>query len=124
MKRLVYRSVSAGFLGDFFGSSEWPDWVRDLRGKSGVYVIREPAGRVLYVGESHTGRLKKTLLRHFQAWSGKTAGPTYSRGSVEVAVLVTPAGRAVAAQNRLICRLQPRDNTVSPECPLREPDPF
>lgn len=123
MSRLLYRSPSAGFFGDLFGA-EWPAWVRDLAGKSGVYVIREAGGRVLYVGESHTGRLKKTLLRHFQAWSGKTAGVTYSRGAVEIAVEVTQPGRAVARQNSLICKLQPRDNTVSPECPLHNDDPF
>ena len=40
-------------------SGPFPDWVRKLRGKSGVYVIRTrdefgfPV--VQYVGESHTG---------------------------------------------------------------------
>jgi excinuclease UvrABC nuclease subunit len=121
--RLNYRRPSNGFLADLFGGG-WPDWIKALAGKSGVYVIRERGGRVLYVGESHTGRLKKTLLRHFQAWTGKTAGPTYSRGDVEIAVIVTPPGGAVARQNALICRLQPKDNTVSPACPLKSSDPF
>ena len=89
-----------------------------------IYVIREPAGRVFYVGESHTGARKKTLLRHFQAWSGKTAGPTYGRGSVEIAVVITRPAQAVSRQNALICKLQPRDNTVSPDCPLKPEDPF
>lgn len=124
MSRLVFRPVSAGFIGDLFGA-EWPAWVRDLAGKSGVYVIRErEGGRVLYVGESHTGRLKKTLLRHFQSWSGRTAGVTYSRGSVEIAVQVTPPARAVAVQDKTICRLKPRDNTLSPGCELPDENPF
>lgn len=124
MARLEYRSASAGLLGDFFGA-DWPDWIRALRGKSGVYVIRQAdAGRVLYVGESHTGALKKTLLRHFQSWTGKTAGPTYGRGAVEIAVEITPPGRAVSRQNSLICKLQPRDNTLSPVCALKPENPF
>lgn len=90
-------------------------WVRELRGtRSGVYVIRSASShRTWYVGESHSGRLYDTLTRHFQRWSGRTAGVRYDRGDVEVAVVVTPAARAPEAQARLICRLDPRDNTNS-----------
>lgn len=122
--RLTFRPISSGFLGDLFGA-EYPEFVRQLEGKSGVYVIRSRNNkRVLYVGESHSGRLRKTLLRHFQAWTGKTAGVTYGRADVEVAVIVTPPGRAVALQDSTICRLKPRDNTQSPGCDLSEDDPF
>jgi len=118
MARLSFRSVSAGLLGDFF-DAKYPAWLRALRGKSGVYVIRSANNKqVLYVGESHTGNLYETLTRHFQSWSGRTAGVTYGRGSVLVAVKVTTAGRAVDTQNRLICELSPRDNTLSPLCEL------
>lgn len=123
MPRLTYRSVSAGWLGDFFDAA-YPGWVRALKKRSGVYVIRSANDKkTLYVGESHTGRLYETLTRHFQAWSGRTAGPTYGRGSVLVAVKVTPAGRAVDTQNRLICELKPRDNVSSPLCELPQ-NPF
>lgn len=38
-----------------------------VHGEHGVYAIRDKdTHRVLYVGESHTGRLWKTMLRHFQ----------------------------------------------------------
>ena len=125
---LKFRPVTPGLLGKLLGtlvSSEWPAWVRALSGKSGVYVIRATAGHaVLYVGESHTGRLYDTLTRHFQAWSGQTAGPTYRRGSVEIAVVLVAKTRVVAIQDKLICRLQPRDNTVSPVCPLKPEHPF
>lgn len=108
--RLNYRPYRMGFLATCgLTKCTFPDWMTDLAGKSGVYVIRSPGGTVRYVGESHTGRLKKTLLRHFQSWTGKTSGPTYS-GAVEVAILVTAAVRAVARQNELIKRLDPRDN--------------
>lgn len=93
----------------------YPEWVRDLHGKSGVYVIRDlEGGATQYVGESHKGRLKKTLLRHFQRWVGRTAGPTFSRSSVEVSVKVTPSNRAVKAQDRLIFRLKPALNGTNP----------
>jgi hypothetical protein len=51
------------------------------------------------------------VIRHFQAWGGRTAGPTYNRKTVEIAVRVTPPLAAVAAQNNLIERLAPQDNT-------------
>jgi len=60
---LSYRPM--GELGE-----PYPDWVRALAGKSGVYVIREITNdgspQVVYVGESHTDRLYNTLTRHFQ----------------------------------------------------------
>jgi len=44
----------------------YPDWVRALKGKAGVYVIRDAdTHECLYVGSS-AGRLYDTLTRHFQ----------------------------------------------------------
>jgi len=104
----------------------YPDVVRDLEGASGAYVIRSAAAgrRVLYVGESHTGRLRKTLTRHFQGWkrsSGRTfwermygrgndPGTTYERSRVEVAVYTTHASAALDLELELIRRFRPRDN--------------
>ena len=116
-------------LGD--AGEPYPPWLRALDGKSGAYAIRTKAGllfgpAVVYVGESHTGNLRKTLCRHFQAWSrtkswwrGQFApsqtdpGHTYDRGAVEVAVQVTrsPAA-AIALQGRWIRALKPRDNVA------------
>ena len=42
-----------------------------LRGRkaSGVYAIFDARSRrLLYIGESHTGRLYDTITRHFRAW--------------------------------------------------------
>ena len=95
------------------------DWVKALKGKSGVYLIREKsdwiifAGDVVYIGESHTNRLKSTLLRHFQRWTGKTAGATFAVSKVEVAVVRCPANRALSLQNALIEEYRPRLNTVA-----------
>lgn len=88
-------------------------WLRRLRNRSGVYVIRKKAlifATVLYVGESHSDKLRKTILRHFQRWRGETSGKTYNRDSVEVAVIPCPAADAVELQNRLIRELLPEDN--------------
>jgi excinuclease UvrABC nuclease subunit len=88
------------------------DWVKALKGKSGVYVIREPGflGEVLYCGESHSNRLYATLLRHFQRWTGPTAGPTFPVSKVEVAVIRTPAPKAVELQNAVIAEYRPKLN--------------
>lgn len=43
-----------------------------MHGRSGVYAVRDVATKtVAYVGESHTGRAWKTMLRHFQDPTGK-----------------------------------------------------
>ena len=89
-------------------------WVRGLRERNGVYVIRDAETcEVVYVGESHTNRLYSTLTRHFQYWDGKTAGTTYEREDVHVAVgLLDAAARdVVKGQVDLIEELAPRDNT-------------
>jgi hypothetical protein len=120
----VYRPV--GDRGE-----PYPDWLRALRGESGVYVIRE-RGVVVYVGESHTGRIYETLTRHFQTWrrwkrwwdgqygEGHDPGLTYDRASVEVAVRVTAPGEAIDAESALIRALAPRDNLNGQPAP--EPD--
>jgi len=117
---LVFRPV--GRSGDAY-----PDWIRDLDGKSGVYVIREIRGdstEIVYVGESHTDRLYDTLTRHFQQWrrykgfwkgqygEGHDPGLTYRRDRCEVAVRVTTPNEAIDEEMRLIRRLKPRDNLL------------
>lgn len=119
---LCYRSL--GRTGEAY-----PAWIRALRGKSGVYIIRERqsdgSNPVVYVGESHTSRLYQTLTRHFQTWrrskkfwagqyggQGHDPGLTYDRARCTVAVRVLPAERAVDEEARLIVRLRPRDNLV------------
>ncbi|HEX7841481.1 MAG TPA: hypothetical protein VF469_28605 [Kofleriaceae bacterium] len=120
---LKYRAV--GVSGE-----PYPDWVRELDGKSGVYILRETqddgTSETVYVGESHTGRLYQTLTRHFQTWrrakkfwSGQYTGSqshdpglTYDRDRMSVAVRVLPADRALAEEARLIARLRPRDNLI------------
>jgi hypothetical protein len=107
----------------------YPAWLRALRGKSGVYIIRERqrdgSNPIVYVGESHTSRLYQTLTRHFQTWrrakkfwagqyggQGHDPGLTYDRARCTVAVRVMPAERAIDEEARLIARLRPRDNLV------------
>lgn len=82
---------------------------------SGVYLIRPKGGAIVYIGESHTRRLRKTMKRHFQDWTGPTAGPTYSAMTHEVAIVPAPAARAVAIQDKLIEKHQPKDNTIGLE---------
>jgi len=123
---LIYRPVGAS-------GERYPDWVRALDGKSGVYVIKEVqrdgTAAVVYVGESHTARLYDTLTRHLQNWQrqkkfwrdqfggqGHDPGLTYPRHRVLVAARVLPPERAMAEETRLIRKLRPRDNL------LKQPD--
>ena len=118
---LTYRPVGAR-------GERYPAWVQALRGASGVYVIRERDTEgdpiVVYVGESHTGRLYQTLTRHFQDWrrykgfwrgqyaEGHDPGMTYPRDRVDVATRVMSGADAIDEERRLIRRLKPRDNLI------------
>jgi hypothetical protein len=120
----------------------YPNWVRDLRGKSGAYAIRVrhlifKTTTVVYVGESHTGNLYKTLTRHFARWNrGKKwwvgayrpqqsdPGHTYDRGDCEVMVFVGTKAEAVAKQAKWIAELKPRDNLVDGNGQELEEAPF
>jgi hypothetical protein len=93
----------------------YPEWIRSLKASNGVYLIRTRRAReIVYIGESHTGRLYATLTRHFQRWSNKykTAGATYDRDDIEVAVILVPQSHAAHLQNELICQFSPRDNRL------------
>ena len=119
-----YRTVGAR-------GEPYPAWVRRLRGESGVYVIRESGGPIVYVGSS-VGRLYETLTRHFQSWrrykgfwrgqfaEGADPGLTYERSTVEVAIKTTTPNEAHEEELRMIRRLQPRDNQLGQ--PQLEPD--
>ncbi len=116
----------------------YPEWIRALDGKSGVYVIREIGAdgkpEIVYVGSSSADRLYDTLTRHFQQWrrwkgfwrgqygEGHDPGLTYKRDRVDVAVRITPASRALDEEARLIRRLRPRDNLIGQ--PEEEAIPF
>ena len=134
---LVARN--AGFTYRPVGASgePYPEWVRALKGKAGIYVIRDAASRdIVYVGSS-AGRLYDTLTRHFQTWrrykgfwrgqygEGHDPGLTYPRDSVEVAVRQTSPTKSLDEEMRLIARLKPRDNLIGNRPPAaEEPLPF
>lgn len=104
-------------------------WLAEAAGAHGVYVIRERARRgkravVLYVGESHTHRLRETLQRHFQHWTGRTAGPTFDADATEVAMEIFLDGNdAIRRQNRLIRSLHPTHNVIVPDEDDGAPEP-
>lgn len=120
-------------------SEDYPEWVRALKGKSGVYVIRELDDNgepvIVYVGESHTDRLYDTLTRHLQQWrrwkgfwkgqygQGHDPGLTYDRDGVDVAVRVVPPEAAIDLEARLIRKFVPRDNINGQVIDLVEEDP-
>lgn len=124
------RNASLSYRPIGRSGERYPDWLRALRGKSGVYIIRErqrdDSNPVVYIGESHAGRLYQTLTRHFQTWrrhkkfwSGQYTGSrthdpglTYNRARCTVAVRVLPAERAMHEEARLIARVRPRDNLI------------
>lgn len=110
MKELLFRPVSDE-------SGAFLPWLNALRNCSGAYVIRSWfLERILYVGESHSGNLAKTIKRHFYPWRDdpERRHSVYDRKKVEVAVRLTPPNSATGAQNNLIRELEPRDNSYIP----------
>lgn len=97
---------------------EFAPWVSALKGRSGVYVFRSGlTGRALYVGESHTGNLDRTIKRHFWQWGDRSKRHHYTVGllPVEVGVRVVSSDRAFDLQERLIRRLHPAHNQTAPD---------
>jgi excinuclease UvrABC nuclease subunit len=91
--------------------------------KSGVYLIKKN-NKVVYVGESHTNNLYKTLYRHFQLWNDKvpqkrvTFKNDRSSGKIKVRVIITTKNQAVRLQKYLIKKYKPSKNELyynSPE---------
>ena len=83
--------------------------------KSGVYLIYNSQGTLVYVGMSAT-QLEKTILRHFQQWVDpkqvrvsyaniKGAKQTYS-----VRIILCSTTRALALESALILKYKPKDN--------------
>jgi len=64
--RTTLVARNAGFLYRPVGATgePYPGWLRALKGKAGVYLIKE-GGELVYVGSS-TKQLYDTLTRHFQ----------------------------------------------------------
>lgn len=93
------------------------DWINELRNLSGAYVFRDKRTKqILYVGDSATGNLAKTIKRHLYPWRDDPVRKhhVYDRHGVELAVRLTPPTTAIAAQDNLIRRLKPRDNGYVP----------
>jgi hypothetical protein len=101
----------------------YPRWLRDLIGEHGIYIIKE-GSTIVYIGESHAGRLYGTITRHFQRWTRSKdyhkgqyveatndPGLTYDRAACRVAYYVTKTGEsAIEMQDRAIAHFEPRDN--------------
>lgn len=136
---LVARNASLSYRPIGERGDPYPQWVRDLKGASGVYVIREVdkdgEAEIVYVGSS-SGRLYDTLTRHFQTWrrwkgfwkgqygEGHDPGLTYPRGRVEVAVRLTSPSESLDEEMRMIRRLKPRDNLIGQPAEQEDAVPF
>ena len=83
---------------------------------SGVYIIAELAtGRALYVGESHSGKLRSTLMRHFQVWNDTRPRATFDPRQCQIAWAQTAPDEALLYEAALIHQYQPTHNIDYPE---------
>jgi excinuclease UvrABC nuclease subunit len=85
----------------------------EFKNLSGVYIIKgKVLGTILYIGESHTGNLEKTVKRHFWTWNDDFLHHhfTYEPILCEVMITNTTAASAKEKQDELILKYKPRDN--------------
>lgn len=106
------------------GVRAWHPELAAARNRSGVYVLRDrTTKRVLYVGESHTNRLYRTLLRHFQDPSGKFAalGEWVHKAPSRLQFLLALSSKeeAIALEKEAITYFNPAVNNL-----VVEPVPF
>lgn len=102
-----------------------------LQRASGVYAIWSTSGKLLYIGESHTGQLYDTITRHFRDWrvaaddaqGRRRGGHEYKRGGVKVAVYTTEPGAAQDVQLDFIRAMNPRDNVLDGHSIAPVPNP-
>jgi hypothetical protein len=133
---LVARNASLAYRPIGSSGEPYPECIRALKDKAGVYVIRDIETReIVYVGSS-AGTLYDTLTRHFQQWrrykgfwrgqygEGHDPGLTYDRDSVEVATRLTSPSRSLDEEMKLIARLRPRDNLIGRSDAADETIPF
>jgi hypothetical protein len=85
-----------------------------MHGRSGVYILRKKGRkRPIYIGESHTGRAWKTMLRHLHAQRSfaEIGEWTYCCPTrMECAFIPTRARDAIRTEARAIARYQPSYN--------------
>jgi hypothetical protein len=94
-------------------------------GISGVYLIADmETGRCLYVGESHSNKLRLAMARHFRQWIDKgEPRVTFDRRTVQVAWAQTEPEDALLYEAALIHQYQPTENKQFPvELDAREAD--
>lgn len=93
-----------------------------IRGKSGVYLIKDAKGEIVYVGHSKSN-LYKTLYRHFQSWDDPTqVRVTYPKQGYTVRVVLTSVARSKWLETALIDKLQPKDNPHKFQVELVHPE--
>lgn len=83
----------------------------DMRGRSGVYLIKHN-GVIVYVGYSSTN-LYRTLYRHFQRWdhpSQQVVTYAGAAGVFSVRVLLCSPSQAKKYEVALVRKYRPRDN--------------
>lgn len=87
------------------------DWVRKLRGKSGVYILKKKgAKKPSYIGYSESN-VYKTMLRHLQQWNDPTqVRITYPKTGTKAIVKLLPPKKAAKFEERAIFLLNPTDN--------------
>ncbi len=105
--------------------TRWPVWIRGLRGKSGVYFIRDcETKEILYVGRGRTC-LKSVLVRHFHVWGEDLRGRHYrtvfDRERVEVKFYLVRPEWVTATEADLIAVNRPPAN-CRPEVSSRSPE--
>lgn len=91
-----------------------------LRKKAGVYLIKNSAGTIVYIGSSESD-IYKAMYHHFNTWNDRQVErATYNRNSHTVRVVYTTPNQAITLERALIKKYQPADNTQKYETLFNE----
>ena len=78
--------------------------------RSGVYLIADKNGKIVYVGHS-LSNLYKTMYRHFQSWKDwRQKRATFSRKTHKVRIVFTTPKQAEKLEKALILKYKPKGN--------------
>jgi len=88
------------------GKTNFPDTIK----KSGVYLIANKKGVIVYVGYSGSN-LYKTMYRHFQSWNDPTQiRSTFPKKGYNLRIVLTTKAKAQKLERALILKYKPKGN--------------
>jgi len=108
---MIKNNSNKGFFKPYEKKGRVSKKLLDMKGKAGVYIIKKPTGKFLYIGYS-AGNLYDTATRHFRSWDDpRQRRVTFSQtGNYLIKVFKSTPKRAEIWEQFLINKYKPSKN--------------